>query len=123
MLLKECYDAFGGSYESIKERISKDEIIKKFVIKFLSESSFEYLCKELEEKNYEEAFRAAHSLKGVCASLSFQRLLTSVSSLTELLRNSEQKEINEEECEKQLELVRKDYNEVIEAIRNLKEAE
>lgn len=123
MLLKECYDAFGGSYESIKERISKDEIIKKFVINFLSESSFEYLCKELEEKNYEEAFRAAHSLKGVCASLSFQSLLTSISSLTELLRNSEQKEINEEECEKQLELVRKDYNEVIEAIRNLKEAE
>lgn len=30
MLLKECYDAFGGGYESVNQRISKDEIIKNF---------------------------------------------------------------------------------------------
>lgn len=32
MLLKECYDAIGGDYESVKHRISKEEIIEKFVI-------------------------------------------------------------------------------------------
>ncbi|MDD6489362.1 MAG: Hpt domain-containing protein [Clostridia bacterium] len=121
MLLKECYDSFGGNYELMKLRISKDEIIKKFVIKFLSEPSFDNLCKALEDEDYVKAFRAAHSLKGVSANLAFQRLENSVSVLTELLRNSETKIIDKEQCKKNLEYVRKDYNDVIEAIRKLNE--
>ena len=35
----------------------------------------------------EQAFRAAHRLKGVCANLSFDRLGASASQLTELLRS------------------------------------
>lgn len=121
MLLKECYDAFGGSYELVKVRISKDEIIKKFVIKFLSEPSFDNLCRALEDENYVEAFRAAHSLKGISANLAFQRLENSVSVLTELLRDSDKKTVDKEQCKKHMEYVIKDYNDVIEAVRKLNE--
>lgn len=40
----------------------------------------------MEEGSREGAFRVAHTLKGVCSNLSLNRLLLSVSKLTELLR-------------------------------------
>lgn len=41
MNLEECYNAFGGSYEDIKMRLNSDALIKRFVIKFLSDTSYE----------------------------------------------------------------------------------
>ena len=38
-------------------------------------------------KNYEDAFRSAHTLKGVCQNLSFDRLYEVNNELTELLRD------------------------------------
>lgn len=123
MLLKECYDAFGGSYESVKERISKDEIIKKFVIKFLSEPSYGELCDALETEDYETAFRAAHSLKGVSDNLGFQKLGSSSSLLTECLRGKNEQQIDKQQCKELFESVSEDYNEVMEAVRTLAETE
>ena len=40
----------------------------------------------MSEENRERAFRAAHTLKGVCGNLSLDKLLDSASKLTELLR-------------------------------------
>lgn len=122
MLLKECYDTFGGEYESVKQRISSDEIILKFVLKFLTEPSYANLCKALEEEDYEEAFRAAHSLKGVCQNLAFKRLSESSSVLTELLRSRDEKSVDKVRCEELLQEVSEDYKAVVEAIGKLKEA-
>lgn len=122
MSLKDCYDMFGGSYESVKQRISKEEMIEKFVLKFLSDPSYELLCRTLEDENYTEAFRAAHSLKGVSQNLSFSRLESSSSVLTELLRNSDEKQIDKEQCKELLMQVSADYKEVVEAVRKFKEA-
>ena len=122
MLLKECYDAFGGSYESVRQRIPRDETIEKFVMKFLSEPSFNNLCKSFENEQYDEAFRAAHSLKGVSINLSFDRLFESASNMTEFLRDSESREIDKEEGKKLLECVTRDYNEVLEAVKKYAES-
>lgn len=121
MLLKECYDTFGGEYESVKQRISSDETIHKFVLKFLTEPSYANLCKSLDEEDYEEAFRAAHSLKGVCQNLAFKKLGESSSALTELLRSRDEKHIDKVHCEKLLKEVSEDYKVVVEAISRLKE--
>ena len=40
-----------------------------------------------ELRNYEDAFRSAHTLKGVCQNLSFDRLYEVSHELTELLRD------------------------------------
>ena len=122
MQLKECYDTFGGDYESVKERISKEEIIEKFLIKFLSEPSYENLCRALEYEDYKEAFRAAHSIKGVCANLGFPGLENSSSSLTEYLREKEKQQINKEQCMELFERVSEDYKVVVEAIRKYEES-
>lgn len=121
MVLEECYKAFGGNYESVKMRISREEVIKKFLNKFLTEPSFDNLCESMEKEDYVEAFRAAHSLKGVSANLGFVRLEKSSSDLTEYLRNSSEKEIDKEKCKQTLEEVSKDYMEVMGAIRELDE--
>ena len=41
----------------------------------------------MENKNYEDAFRSTHTLKGVCQNLSFDRLYEVSYELTELLRD------------------------------------
>ena len=63
----------------------------------------------------EEAFRAAHTLKGVCANLCFDRLLASAGQLTELLRP--ETGTIPGDATLLLETVAQDYEETVSAIR------
>ena len=121
MQLKECYDVFGGDYESVRQRMPREQMIRKFVLRFLSDPSYELLCSSLESKNYEGAFRAAHSLKGVCQNLGFQRLVMTVSAMTELLRKWNEAQIDEEQAQLLFEQVSEDYKLVVETIGQLDE--
>lgn len=87
----------------------------------MSDSSYRLLCDSLESNNYEEAFRAAHSLKGVYQNLGFKRLEQSSSSMTELLRNWKTEKMDEHQCQKLLVPVSEDYQLVVEYIKQLDE--
>lgn len=87
MTIQESYAALGGNYEEALGRFRTDERILKFMGLFLKDDSFNNLRQALAQHNWEEAFRAAHTLKGVCANLSFTRLYRSSHGLTENLRN------------------------------------
>ena len=87
MTLQDCYMAMGGNYTDVVTRLRSDRLVRKFVLKFPDDGSFDLLRRSLEEKRYEEAFRAAHTIKGMCQNLSFDRLLVSSSRLTEALRS------------------------------------
>lgn len=121
MKLEECYKSFGGSYEDVKTRLQNDAIVQRLVIKFLADPSYTNLCEALEQGNYEEAFRAAHSLKGVCQNLSFVNLSQSSSLLTELLRGRQEQKVDQELCNTFMKQVTEDYEAVTEAIRRLQE--
>lgn len=69
----------------------------------------------------EEAFRAAHSLKGVCQNLGFQRLEKTVSAMTELLRKWNEAQIDEEQAQLLFDQVSEDYKLVVETIGQLDE--
>ncbi|MGN0016454.1 MAG: Hpt domain-containing protein [Candidatus Avelusimicrobium sp.] len=86
MTTQECYAALGGNYEEVLGRFRTEERILKFMGLFLKDDSFANLTKALEQNNLEEAFRAAHTLKGISSNLSFTRLYRSSHGLTELLR-------------------------------------
>ena len=86
MTIEECYQRLGGDYATLKTRLPNDGLIKRFITKFLDDSSYSELCRALEGGQREEAFRAAHTLKGVCANLCFDQLGASASKVTELLR-------------------------------------
>ena len=87
MTMRECYEAIGGNYEDVLGRLNSEALIRRFTLKFLEDQSYLQLKQELENKNYEDAFRSAHTLKGVCQNLSFDRLYEVSNELTELLRD------------------------------------
>lgn len=117
MLFNEYYKAIGGNYEAVKQHIPIDELIEKFLVDFLTEPSYDTICHALEQKDYKEAFRVVHSLKGLCANLGFTRLEKSASDLTELLRHYDNNEIDIDKVNEQKNVLTIAYNEVIEAIK------
>ena len=87
MTLQECYKAMGSNYDEVLGRLRSERMIHKFALKFLEDTSYELLITSMENKDYAEAFRAAHTIKGVCQNLDFTRLYRSSSQLSEALRN------------------------------------
>lgn len=115
MTIVECYQQLGGNLENVKTRLPSDSLIKRFIIKFLDDSSYSELCDALQKGQRDEAFRAAHTLKGVCANLGFDQLENSASALTELLRP---KDIGiPEEAVSMMKDVKHDYEMTVGAIR------
>lgn len=86
MTLEECYAALGGDFEDVLARLRSRQLVEKFLLRFLDDGSYDLLCRSLPQGNREEAFRAVHTLKGVCQNLSFTRLALSSSALCESLR-------------------------------------
>lgn len=87
MTLQACYEALGGNYDAVRGRLMSERLVQKFMLKFLDEGSFKELMDAVQAKDGEAAFRAAHTLKGVCLNLSFDRLFASSDRLCEALRN------------------------------------
>ena len=86
MTTKECFDAMGADYEGVLGRYSSEARVKIFALKFLDDNSFSNLEDALADGNVENAFRAAHTLKGVCLNLGFDNLYKVSSDITEILR-------------------------------------
>lgn len=89
MNTEECYAAMNGNYQEVLERLRSEAFIRKFVKKFPEDRSFTELKEALENGDAEKAFRAAHTLKGVCVNLGFSELYELSSALTEKLRGRE----------------------------------
>ena len=90
MTISECYEAMGGNFSDAKARLMTEDRIKRFALRFIDDPSFEQLKASLEAKDYENAFRAAHTMKGVCQNLSFDRLFASVYEISEALRGGKE---------------------------------
>ena len=89
MTVKECYEQMGADYEEVLRRLSSEALVKRFALKFLNDKSFAELEKGLADGDAENAFRGAHTLKGVCSNLGFQELYEVSAALTEKLRGRE----------------------------------
>lgn len=89
MTIKECYEALEGNYEEVLGRLMREKTVQKFLLKFLNDKSYDLLVSSLEAGNTEEAFRAAHTIKGVCQNLAFTRLYESSEAITEMLRGGD----------------------------------
>ena len=65
MTLQECYAALDGDFAGVSGRLPSEKFIQKYVLKFLDDGSYELLLRSMEEENWEEAFRAAHTIKAL----------------------------------------------------------
>ena len=92
--------------------VPKEGFLKKFVLKFLDDNSYANLKEAIAAGNVEEAFRAAHTLKGVCLNLGFDNLYKASSAITEIFRAGELAG-----AEEAFEEVEKQYNITVNAIK------
>ncbi len=114
MTVKECYDQMGADYKSVYERLGNNEqLVEHFFQRFAQDSSFAALKEAREKQDLEAAFRAVHTLKGICINLGLTNLYQVSSDLTEILRNGKP----DPEVEEQLyQKVEQEYHRVIERI-------
>ena len=103
MTVKECYEKVGSDYDGVLKRLGSEALVKRFAVKFLNAA-----------KDGEKAFRAAHTLKGVCLNLGFTSLYKVSAELTEVLRGRET-----EGSDELYEQVKEQYTILTEAIQEL----
>ena len=114
MTLQEFYAAVDGNYDEAVSRLMGEALLRRFVLKFLNDPSFAALKQAIENGEREEAFRAAHTIKGLCLNLSFGKLLTSSETLTEALRSEMPANVHELFTK-----VSEDYELTIDAIQKI----
>ncbi len=114
MTVKEVYELTGSDFNNVLNRLMKDTLVKKFALKFLNDKSYSELSAALENNDCEEAFRAAHTLKGVSQNLAFTRLAEVSSKITEELRAG-----NMDGAKEMFPEVETRYNELTEAINKI----
>ena len=117
MTLKDCYTQMGADYEETLQRLRSESLIQRVILKFPQDASYQELCQALEEKNMEVAFRAAHTLKGVCQNLGFQNLYGPSAELTERLRP-----LQETKTEDLMQKITEEYHRTIKAIEDFQNA-
>lgn len=117
MTIEQCYQEMGGSYAEVCGRLPSQRLVEKFVRKFLDDQSYAELIAAMAAGDHDVAFRAAHTLKGVAANLSFTKLRDSASELTELLRAPA--DTIPAKAGPMLETVTRDYEATVAAIRQL----
>lgn len=116
MTVKEFYEEIEADYDDVHMRLLDDERIKRFLLKFLNDGSYSQLCKAVENKDINEAFRAAHTLKGVTQNLSITPLYNTANVLTEKLRNARE---YSEDIDQMLDVIKEDYSKIISCINML----
>lgn len=114
MTVEEFYAEVEGNYDEIMKRLRTDERVMKFVGMFAKDESYNTLVRTMQEGNIDEAFRAAHTMKGVCQNMAFTKLFQSSHAITEALRGKDMDQAN-----KLLDQVTQDYQLVMDGIKKL----
>ena len=95
-----------------------ERLYEKYLFRFLEEPPFPELFKAIEEDRREDARRAAHSLKGITATLGFTSLNTSVKAQEFEFKNGRWEEGNQYTDE-----LKKEYARIISVLRAVKALE
>lgn len=111
--LREC----GADVETtVKRFMGNEAIYEKFVRKFPQDQNYRMLGEHMDSGNYEEAFKCAHTLKGVSANLGFDPVYKAVSNLVEELRGRKPEEVDKGKAEAEWQEVSRAYRRFVEVI-------
>lgn len=102
-----------GVDEGIGRFMGNEDLYERFLKKFLEDHSMEELNEKFRCGNLEEAFRAAHTLKGVAGNLSLTVLYEQSARIVEILRGG-----SAEGVAPMLEELNRCYETLCEAIRS-----
>lgn len=114
MTIQECYEKIGADYAATFKRLPSESMLLRLAKLFLQDDSFQNLKTALAAKDVQTAFRAAHTLKGVCLNMGFDKLYEPSSALTEVLRAG-----TLEGSQPLFEAVEQEYNKTVAALQKL----
>ncbi len=90
---RKVFEEYGGDYDSVMERFMSNEkmYIKIFNMLF-QDDNLQKLKSAIECSDFDKAFEAAHTLKGVAANLGLTPYYRTICSIVEPLRSREQRD-------------------------------
>ena len=86
MTIKQFYETIDADYEEILTRLGSENLVKKIVLRFLTDPTFAEFEKAYDAKDASKAFLEIHTPKGIASNLGFDKLYEPVYRLTEKLR-------------------------------------
>lgn len=119
MTAEEFYTAVGGDYKDALSRLMNDELILRFLGMFPKDPSYSELLAAHEAGDEERLFRAAHTLKGVCANLALTGLAETASEITEYYRPGKETLREGKDPVRMLETLGERYTETVRQIERL----
>ena len=96
--MREAYEKIGANYDDACARLMGEEMLARFALKFLDDESMDKLEAAMAAGDAEEAFMAAHTLKGVSQNLGFDNLYEPAVVVTEALRGADAVTVLAREC-------------------------
>ena len=109
----------GADVEATLRRFMGNEgMYLRFLKMFPSDPNYENLGKNLEAGDYGEAFKCAHTLKGVSANLGLEPVQNAVSGLVEALRGKKAEEVDAAAADAMWRELKEIYEKFIEIINS-----
>lgn len=96
---------------AIERFMGNEPLYLKFLLQFESDENYSRLCDAMERGDCQDAFVAAHTLKGVCGNLSINRMENILREQVEYLRNGEL-----DKAQKMMEGLKAEYEQVKEVL-------
>ena len=121
MTVAELYERIGGNYEEACSRLMNDDLISRFIVKLLEDTSYTQLVERDEAGDEEAVFRAAHSMKGVCGNLALTDLFETSGELTECYRAGNEDIKAKTDVDALVEKLKEQYAKAIEGIKAFEE--
>lgn len=113
--LEEFYASVGSNAGEIIGRLGGNEgMVRKFLSKFPADNSINELKAALDAGDTDTAFRCAHTMKGLCATLGIQSVFEKASNVTELLRAK-----NIDDAKTAFPALREEYEKALESLKSL----
>lgn len=90
MNMNEFYASIGAHIEYPLHRLGSPQLLEKYLHKLLTDCTFSQLSTAIACGQCQDAFRAAHTLKGIALNLELTPMVEPCIQLTELLRNTQE---------------------------------
>lgn len=96
MNIKKFYEDTNSNYNAALSIMMNDMLIERMIKKFMENNSYNAIIDAYNAKNIKEVFVLSHSFKGVTGNLALTSLYNIASDLTELTRDKEEADIDNE---------------------------
>ena len=116
MNIREIYENIGADYNAALRRFLNEERIEKYLLLMMKDGTMDQLKQAVEKQDYENAFRAAHSLKGISLNMEMTLLAEASSALSDYLKFWEREGFEQQEADRLFRLTAAAYSVVREAV-------